>query len=324
MYGNIGLNFNNLMPFAGGNPFMQNGFCTGMFPSNFMSSFYNEGDIPSMLLSNGMNFGHYSSFMTPMSLYGMVPSVNLNALPLCPSIFDAYQSFTQSLNPFGTGSLAGSGMYTSPFLTMTQPSAMSFQFSVPNLPVNPPPSVQTAGTERKAQSPPARTMKLGRDLSPEFINKVKRIAANLRCDYQDLLALMNSESGLDPQAVNKSSGATGLIQFTDIAIKDLNQVYGLSLTKSKIKNMSAIEQLDIVEKFLMLTKKRKFSPSAQLSGGDLYALIYLPARASRQTLAVRGEDYYEDNKGLDLDGNGVITKEDLNRRIKEKRVSIVA
>lgn len=322
MYGNIGMNFNNLMQFpALNNPFWPGASSCAAYPPNFMSSFYNEGDIPSMLLSGGMNFGHYSNYMMPMSLYGMVPSVNLNALPICPSIFDAYGSFA-----------GGAGMFSSPFLSMTNNSGFQFQFTVPTIPtlatgsssIVANVSSPNVATASKSSSPPLRTMKLGKDLSPEFINKVKRIAANLRCDYQDLLSVMNSESGLNPQAQSKSGGAVGLIQFTNIAIKELNQVYGLSLTKDKIKNMSAIEQLDIVEKLIMLTKKRKFSPSAQLSGADLYALIYLPARATNQTLATRGENYYEANRGLDLDGDGRITKDDLARRVQQKRVSIVA
>ena len=43
----------------------------------------------------------------------------------------------------------------------------------------------------------------------------------LNIDPKDLLGIMNSESGLNPQAVNKSSGATGLIQFMPATAKSL-------------------------------------------------------------------------------------------------------
>lgn len=70
----------------------------------------------------------------------------------------------------------------------------------------------------------------------------------MNCDYQDLLALMNSESGLNPKATCGSY--VGLIQFGDAAITELRTKCGCKgLTKEKILNMSRIEQLDLVENY---------------------------------------------------------------------------
>ncbi len=157
-----------------------------------------------------------------------------------------------------------------------------------------------------------------------FKEKVESVARNLNCKPKDLLALMNSESGLNPKAQNKSSGTVGLIQFTDMALADINKAYGLNLTKAQVKNMSAVEQMDIVEKFFMLAKKRRFSASAQLSAGDLYALTFLPGRAAREVLTQRGENFYASNRALDMNNDGKITKSDLEARMNKFSVSLVA
>ena len=138
---------------------------------------------------------------------------------------------------------------------------------------------------------------------------------------------MNSESGLNPNAWNGTT-AVGLIQFTDLSIADLNNKYGLNLTKEKIAQMSAIEQLDLVEKYLTIAKSYSFSPNARLSAGDLYAITFLPGRANREVLCTKGEknangqllNYYESNP-LDVDGDNKITKSDLEKHLAKKHVN---
>lgn len=148
--------------------------------------------------------------------------------------------------------------------------------------------------------------------SKAFLNKVKEIARRINCNYKDLLGVMQSESGLNPQAVNKSSGATGLIQFMPGTAKELGT------TTSALKNMSAVQQLDYVEKYLQKMKKSAgFGQMEPLSGGQLYALIFLPARAHREILTDSSEKYYTANKGLDKNKDGKITKSELDVRIKK-------
>ena len=130
---------------------------------------------------------------------------------------------------------------------------------------------------------------------------------------------MNSESGLRSNIWNGST-AVGLIQFTTPAINGLNQKYGLNLTKAKIAKMSPIEQLDLVEKLLIMAKSMKFPANKKLSAADLYSIIFLPARADRNVLCVRGEAFYNQNKGLDKNGDGKITKSDLAKHLSEKYV----
>lgn len=158
--------------------------------------------------------------------------------------------------------------------------------------------------------------KVRKELGPEFLKRVKQIAKNLNCNYKDLLAIMNSESGLNSKAVNPHGGATGLIQFMPATARSLGT------TTEKLKNMSPIEQLDYVEKYLTQNKKAAgFGAKDRLNGGDLYALIFLPARAKRETLTSSGEKYYTYNRGLDINNDGKITKSDLARRVARRSIN---
>ena len=163
-------------------------------------------------------------------------------------------------------------------------------------------------------------------LNREFLNKVKQVAKNINCDYEDLLAVMNSESSLKPDAVyrnkNGEKTAVGLIQFTkNGAIPALNSRYGLDLTVEKIENMSALDQLDLVEKYYKMNEGR-LPKDRKLTAADLYAVTFLPARAQNDVLTRCGEKYYNSNKGLDVNGDGAITKSDLNVRLAQKRVNL--
>ncbi len=161
------------------------------------------------------------------------------------------------------------------------------------------------------------TRNVSSDNESAFLKRTKQIARKINCDYKDLLALMNSESKINSKAVNSSSGATGLIQFTPQTAKDLGT------TTAELKNMSPVEQLDYVEKYLVKYKKAAgFKANEKLDAGDLYALVFLPGRANRDILTDESEKYYAANApALDLNNDGKITKDELSRRMMTHRVS---
>ena len=166
----------------------------------------------------------------------------------------------------------------------------------------------------------------GAHLNKAFLNKTKQVANAIGCDYEDLLAVMNSESTLNPKSEHKNKygevTAVGLIQFTkDYAIPDLNRTFGLNLSVEKIKNMSALDQLDLVQKYYEMNKS-KLPKGKKITAADLYAVTYLPARASRDVLCHKGEDYYSSNVGLDMNRDNKITKDDLEQRLSQKRVKL--
>lgn len=152
------------------------------------------------------------------------------------------------------------------------------------------------------------------NLTQGFYNKVVQVAKRINCSPDDLMALMNSESGIDPSKANAAgSGATGLIQFMPSTAE------GLGTTTQALAKMSAEEQMVYVEKCIMNSKRAAGLGNSKIGPGTLYALIFLPARANRDKLTSSGEKYYRQNKGLDIDKDGIISKADLAKRIDSCR-----
>lgn len=151
-------------------------------------------------------------------------------------------------------------------------------------------------------------------LSNAFYNKVIDIAKKVKCSPNDLMALMYSECSLNPAKVNSSSQATGLIQFMPKTAKSL----GTSV--EALRKMPAEQQLQYVEKYLVAQKKTAgFSNDTTLDAGTLYALTYLPKYAKQEVLATKANDskgHYSQNKGLDANKDGKITKTELGNRLK--------
>lgn len=153
-------------------------------------------------------------------------------------------------------------------------------------------------------------------ITAEVVNKIKEISERLHCNPQDLMAVINAESGFNPQARNKRSGATGLIQFMPRTAR------GLGTSTEELSKMSTLEQLDFVEKYLKTIKQSVFSKDHELTGAELYALIYLPKNAAKDALAHEGTAYYNHNRGLDRDKDGVISKNDLAMVIQSKYIDV--
>lgn len=169
-------------------------------------------------------------------------------------------------------------------------------------------SVQTPVTQTIS---PEVAKGLDAKLGNGFSAKVEQVAANINCNPNDLLAMMYSESGINPHRVGYN-GATGLIQFLPGTAR------GLGTSTAALKNMSAIQQMDYVEKFFMKNKKMFYNSNAKLDAGTMYALCFLPAYAKRETLCSRGSGYYRSNSGVDMNKDGKITKTDLAQRVAKK------
>jgi murein DD-endopeptidase MepM/ murein hydrolase activator NlpD len=145
----------------------------------------------------------------------------------------------------------------------------------------------------------------------EFLKKVNDYAKEKDMKASDLLAVMASESGISASAVNEKSGATGLIQFTKETAK------GLGTSTDELAKMSRSDQFEYVKKYLDSGVGPKLKKGA--TAGDVYAKVYLPARSGNETLATEGENYYEANKGLDVNKEGKITKQGLQKRADLKK-----
>ena len=163
--------------------------------------------------------------------------------------------------------------------------------------------------------------KLDKKLGNGFSQKCEQVAAKLNCNPGDLLAMMYSESGLNPKAQNAAGGAVGLIQF----IPSTLSANGYS--SGQVANMSAVQQLDVVADILMKSKTMSgFAQNEKLDAGSLYAICFLPAAAKSDVLCSSSGKLnwaYSANSALDLDKDGSISKNDLARRLNGKYTEMI-
>ena len=149
---------------------------------------------------------------------------------------------------------------------------------------------------------------------PEFKAGVERLAAKYNVNPAAILAVMDFETGgtFDPAEPNKAdSGATGLIQFMP------NTARSLGTTTEALAQMNRAEQLVYVEKYL-----DQFS--SKIRGGqidDIYMAVLWPAAIGKPDNYVifrQGTKTYQQNRGLDRNGDGTVTKEEAAHKVKAK------
>ena len=149
----------------------------------------------------------------------------------------------------------------------------------------------------------------------EARKRVQEIADSLNIQPIDLYRVFKTESGGNPQAVNKITTATGLIQFMPkTAIR-------LGTSVEDLYNMSTLEQLDYVEKYLMRIHKRYTITNYH----ELYLSIFYPAALAKQKTYVFGLEHgieyaqkvARQNKIFDTNNDGFITKADFHSYTKQ-------
>lgn len=143
----------------------------------------------------------------------------------------------------------------------------------------------------------------------EFLNKVQDISDKLMINPNWLMATMKLESGLNEKAVNSISGATGLIQFMPATAKNLNT------TTDKLLQMSNVEQLDFVYKYL-LPYKGKMNDLV-----DVYFAVFFPLAIGKadsyvlQTSKLSAFLIANQNAGYDINKNGELTRGEVKQSI---------
>lgn len=149
-----------------------------------------------------------------------------------------------------------------------------------------------------------------------FIEAVHALEAKIGVEKNAIIRIMKHESGLSPQARNKSTNATGLIQFMP------NTAKGLGTTVDELIKMTGMEQLKYVEKYYksMIGKAKTI--------GDLYMFTFIPAAKDKSNnfeLGVKGstssvfglnqDSLYRQNKVFDKTNKGYYTVGDVKDRI---------
>jgi hypothetical protein len=140
-----------------------------------------------------------------------------------------------------------------------------------------------------------------------FIEKMKQISYDLGIPADWLMAVMYKESGLDHRAVNRHTGATGLIQFMpDTAERLGTSTYAL-------RNMSNIEQLDYVKKYYWpLRYKIK-------SYADAYLAVFFPLAMAKPDDFVltagrlAADTIARQNAAIDYNNDHQLTKAEVER-----------
>jgi len=152
---------------------------------------------------------------------------------------------------------------------------------------------------------------------PEFESKVNDVAASLGANPADLMAVMKFETGgtLDSAEKNRAgSGATGLIQFMPETAKNLTGASSKEAATQIMASMTPTEQLDYVQKYLQPFKGKLNSLE------DMYMAVLYPKAVGQDpnyALFKEGTKAYWQNRGLDLNQDGVITKAEAAQKVSD-------
>jgi hypothetical protein len=154
----------------------------------------------------------------------------------------------------------------------------------------------------------AQRLAWGARVSPEFRDRVRRIATDIGCGADALMACMAFETGerFTPDVRNRVSGATGLIQFMP------STAVALGTTTDRLAALSAEEQLEFVAKYF-----RWWPPVRTVE--DVYMAILWPraiGKPNDYVLFARPATAYEQNRGLDRDRDGRVTKAEAAAKVR--------
>ncbi len=153
----------------------------------------------------------------------------------------------------------------------------------------------------------------GARLSPAFKERLMAIAENLACDPSHLTACMAFETGerFSASIRNKTSGATGLIQFMPRTAR------ALGTTTDALAVMSPEAQLDYVAHYFSPFKGRLRTLP------DVYMAILWPRAVGEPeafALFKAPSIAYKQNSGLDANRDGVVTKAEAAMKVQKKLI----
>jgi hypothetical protein len=125
------------------------------------------------------------------------------------------------------------------------------------------------------------------------------------------MAAMAFETGetFSPSIRNRLSKATGLIQFIP------STAISLGTTVDDLAAMLAVDQLDFVQKYLKPFKNKMNTLS------DVYMTILFPVAVGKpeaQVLFKAPSRQFEQNKGLDNNNDGQVTKGEAASKVQAK------
>lgn len=148
---------------------------------------------------------------------------------------------------------------------------------------------------------------------PEFAVEVDKLANELNIQPGALMAVMHFETGGTFSTTVKNaagSGATGLIQFMPKTARSL----GTSV--EELSTMSRSQQMTYVRKYL-----KQFPAIQGGSVDDVYMAVLWPAAVGKPDgypIFRAGTIAYKQNRGLDTNGDGQVTKFEAAAKVKAR------
>jgi hypothetical protein len=146
----------------------------------------------------------------------------------------------------------------------------------------------------------------------DFMSEIMRVSKRFEIDPTDLLSVMAIETAgtFRPDIRNPKGTATGLLQFTEDTAKRMGT------STAALAMMTRAGQMKYVEKYFEMWNLPKGANAA-----TIYSTVFLPGRADNFVLTRQGEKFYELNRVLDINNDGMIDKNDLyewtNRKKRE-------
>jgi hypothetical protein len=149
-----------------------------------------------------------------------------------------------------------------------------------------------------------------------FLAKVDALAGKLGSNRLDLLSCMHFETGgtMSPSIQNKTSRATGLIQFIPTVARELGT------TVEDLAKMTRAQQMEYVDKYMTKWLKTAFKVSNPTLE-DMYMTILWPravGKPNSYVLFSRGSAAYTQNP-LDLDRDGDVTKAEAASKVAARK-----
>jgi membrane-bound lytic murein transglycosylase MltF len=146
----------------------------------------------------------------------------------------------------------------------------------------------------------------------EFVAKVIAKSKEIGIQPDWIMQVMYNESGLNHQAVNPITNATGLIQFMPDTAR------ALGVTVDMLKRMSNVEQLDYVFKYLRPFRFKIWSYI------DLYFAVFFPLAIGKplawvfKAANLAASKIAQQNPAFDLDKNGQLTVKEVEQAMLAK------
>jgi len=177
--------------------------------------------------------------------------------------------------------------------------------------VKPTPSGETSNVSTSS------TGKLGRRLSqqrleddPEFQAKLAEMEKKYPgqgFSKQKIYNTIKGESAFDTGARNKNTNASGLFQFTQPALDDINKKFGTNHTLQGVRGMSATDQLGVYDQYLDRWNYNGSNELGIMQGAPAYA-----NRSLSSVVYKSGSPAWKQNPGWRPTSGGDITVADMN------------